>query len=108
MTLLQQRDVARHETRVRLWNETRKALRAALHEFLPGSRVYLFGSLARSGIFNGASDIDIALTAEPLGKTIWLLQAELEECLGRPIDLVMLSETRLRDKITREGEEWIT
>jgi predicted nucleotidyltransferase len=108
VTLLQQRDAARQEARVRLWNDTRKALRAALHELLPGSRVYLYGSLCRSGIFNGVSDIDIALTAEPLGKTIWLLQAELEERLGRPIDLALLGETRLRDKIMREGEEWMT
>lgn len=42
------------------------------------------------------------------GKTIWLLQAELEERLRRPVDLCLLQETRLRDKILREGEEWTT
>lgn len=108
VTLLQQRDQKRHETRLRLWEETRRSLALALRELLPGGRVWLYGSLTRRGVFNPASDVDLALTEEPSGKTIWRLQAELEERLHRPVDLVLLHETRLRDKILREGEEWMT
>ncbi len=108
MTLLQERDERRLEARLRLWEETRRSLQSALGELFPGTRVWLYGSLTRRGFFNSASDIDLALTEEPRGKTIWLLQAELEERVGRPVDIVLLSETRLREKILREGEEWTT
>ncbi len=108
VTLLQQRDHQRHEARLLLWEETRRSLAVALRELLPGTRVWLYGSLTRRGVFNPASDVDLALTEEPCGKTIWRLQAELEDSLRRPIDLVLLYETRLRDKILREGEEWMT
>ncbi len=30
----------------------------------------------------------------------------LEEALRRPVDIVLLSETRLRDKIKSQGELW--
>lgn len=108
MTLLQQRDQRRYEARLHLWEETRLSLKLALRELLPGARVWIYGSLTRRGVFNPASDVDLALAEEPRGKTIWLLQAQLEERLRRSIDLVLLTKTRLRDKILREGEEWTT
>lgn len=83
-------------------------LKQALADLVPGTRVWLYGSLARRGAFGCASDVDLALTEEPRGKSIFLLQAELEERLGRPVDLTLLNETRLRAKILREGEEWTT
>lgn len=108
VTLLQERDGRRREERLRLWDETRRLLHVALRELLPGSRVWVYGSLTRQGLFHAASDIDLALPEAPRAKTIWLLQAELQERLHRPVDLILLGETRLRDKITREGEEWTT
>ncbi len=108
MTLLQQRDQRRFEARLHLWEETRRSLKLALRELLPGARVWVYGSLARRGLFNPGSDVDLALAEEPRDKTMWRLQAELEERLRRPIDLALLGETRLREKILREGEEWTT
>lgn len=108
MTLLQERDERRREARLRLWEATRQQLRAALAESLPGRRVWLFGSITHPGQFHADSDIDLALTEEPAGKSIFGLQAELENRLERPIDLVLLNETRLQEKIRREGEEWTT
>lgn len=108
MTLLQERDENRQVQRLVLRDQVRAQLAAALGELIPGARVIIFGSLVRAGVFNNASDIDLALTEEPRGKTVWLLQAELEERLGRPIDIMLLSETRLREKILREGEAWTT
>jgi predicted nucleotidyltransferase len=108
VTLLQERDAKRAARRLTLRDEVRRELATALAELLPGSQVVVFGSLLRAGIFNAASDIDLALTADPRGQTVWRLQAELEERLGRPVDIVLLSETRLREKILREGETWTT
>lgn len=108
MTLLQKRDTDRQARRLTLRDEVRARLAEALAQLLPRSRVYVFGSLVRAGVFNAASDIDLALTEAPDGKTEWLLQAELEERLGRPVDIVFLDETRLREKILREGEAWTT
>jgi predicted nucleotidyltransferase len=90
------------------WEQTRSGLRNALRDLLPASRVVVFGSLVRRGIFNAASDIDLALFDEPKDKSVWCLQADLEERLRRPVDVVLLRESRLRQKILRDGEIWMT
>ena len=90
-----------------LFEETRRRLREALHELAAGCEFWLFGSLLRRGIFNSASDVDIAWTQLPDGMTEFQLAAELEERLGRAVDVVDLTRSRLRAKILREGERWI-
>lgn len=85
----------------------RVRLRAALAALLPaGTRVWLYGSLAEPGRFREWSDIDLALEDEPPGMTPWRLMSLLAERTGRPIDLALLDETRLRETIEREGELW--
>jgi len=63
MTLLQERDAARRRRRLEVREETRRRLRAALAELVPGAKVIIFGSLAKAGAFNDRSDIDLALEA---------------------------------------------
>ncbi|MBI4475903.1 MAG: nucleotidyltransferase domain-containing protein [Acidobacteria bacterium] len=106
-TLLQQRDRARIERRRQLYEETRRKLRSALAELLPKHRVILFGSLTRRGVFNDASDVDLALETEPANISVARLSAELSERLGRPVDIVLLGRVRFGDRIHREGEAWI-
>ncbi len=67
MTLLQTRDAARRQRRLQAREETRERLRRVLTDLIPGERVIIFGSLVRPGVFNDASDIDLALErkAEP-------------------------------------------
>lgn len=85
----------------------RALLRAALTELLPvGSRVWIYGSLAKPGRFREWSDIDLAIEDEPRGVSIWLFMSLLAERTGRPVDVAVLSETRLRETILREGEAW--
>ena len=66
----------------------------------------LFGSLTRQGVFNDASDIDLALEAEPAGVSSGRLMSELTERLGRPVDVVLLSACRFSDRIREGGETW--
>ena len=66
----------------------------------------VFGSLTKAGKFSDASDVDIALADEPAGMSIYQLIAQLSERLSRRVDVLLLSESRLRDKILREGELW--
>jgi predicted nucleotidyltransferase len=106
MTLLQKRDLARRQRRLEVLADTRRDLRAALTHLVPGSRVILFGSLTKPGIFNDRSDVDLALEAEPPGMDALHLTAELTERLGRPVDVVLLEKCRFRRKIIREGEVW--
>ena len=108
MTLLQKRDAERQRQRLVLFDRTREELRAALGEVLPASKVIVFGSLTKRGVFNAASDIDLALFEEPEGKSIFGLMAELEERMRRHVDILMLEKTRLKEKILREGEVWTT
>lgn len=107
MTLLAQREVARAAAREALFHQTRAQLRAALRELAPGCEFWVFGSLVQPGRFNAASDVDLAFTMLPAGKTDFLLLAELEERLSRRVDVVDLYHSRLRSKIEREGERWI-
>ena len=108
MTLLQKRDAERQRQRLVLFDRTREELRAVLRDVLPASRVIVFGSLTQRGVFNAASDIDLALFAEPAGQSVLGLMAEIGERMRRPVDLLLLEETRLKEKILREGEVWTT
>jgi predicted nucleotidyltransferase len=107
MTLLAQRDDARAAERAALFHATRSRLREALRELAPGCEFWVFGSLVHPGRFNATSDVDLAFTTLPAGKTEFLLLAELEERLSRRVDVVDLYHSRLRSKIEREGERWI-
>ncbi len=107
-TLLQQRDLARRRRRLDVYDDTRRRLAAALAELIPGERVLLFGSLTKPGVFNDASDVDMALEREPPGASVGQLMVELEERLGRRVDVVLLEACRFRDRIRREGEVWIS
>lgn len=106
MTLLQERDLRRHQRRLEVYAETRRRLRAALANLIPGHRVIIFGSLTKPGVFNDRSDLDLALENEPPGMDCWALQSELMERLERPVDVVRLDKCRFREKILREGEVW--
>ncbi len=105
MTMLQQRDGELRQTRLELFDETRRTLFAELRARLPrGTGVWIFGSLARRGAFNAASDVDIALECEPAGSSCFRLSSELEEAFGRPVDVVLLNESRLAAQIQSTGE----
>lgn len=108
MTLLQQRDLARRQRRLEIYEETRRRLREALAALMPGCRVYVFGSLTRPGVFNDRSDVDLALEQEPPQMNVWSLTGALMEWLDRPVDVILLNKCRFRDKILREGELWTT
>ena len=105
-TLLQRRDLARAERRRELYDETRRRLRESLADLVPGQRILVFGSLTKPGVFNEASDVDLALETEPSGTTSGRLMSELTERLGRPVDVILLPHCRFRDRIVREGETW--
>ncbi len=105
-TLLFRRDEARRVHRLALCKQVRHDLREVLTAFVPGATVWVFGSLTRPGRFNDASDVDLALSAEPRDITVGELAVQLSECLARPVDVVLLAECRFQDKILREGERW--
>ena len=106
MTLLAKRDLARQRRRLEVYTETRRRLREALAELIPGHKVILFGSLTKPGVFNDRSDVDLALGSEPPGMDAWALMSELTERLERTVDVVRLDKCRFREKILREGEVW--
>ena len=106
MTLLQRREHERGESRERLRREVLALLRDALRDVLPGRTVYVYGSLTQPGRFHARSDIDLALAGEEPDRSVFRIQADLEERIGRPVDLCVLTQTRLRAKIETEGERW--
>lgn len=92
--------------RLALCQQVRTQLRAKLQEILPGQTVWIFGSLARQADFNEWSDVDLALETEPEHISHSLLVGELMCALNRDVDVVLLDESRLREKILKEGELW--
>ncbi len=105
-TLLQRMTEARAAGAEHLRLQVRGELRSALRELLPGLSVTVFGSLTRAGRFTEASDVDLAIDAEPPGWSLYQLIAQLSERLGRRVDVVLLPESRFRDAIIHEGERW--
>ena len=81
-------------------------LREAVSKVLPGQAIYVYGSVVRPSGFREDSDVDVALTAEPPDRSMFRVQSELTDLVGRPVDVCLLDETRLREKIIREGELW--
>jgi predicted nucleotidyltransferase len=108
MTLLRRLDAERVRQREILRAEVRVRLRAALAELAPGEPVIVFGSLVHAEKFHAGSDVDVAFVEEPRGCPLYQMIARLEERLGRPVDVMILNETRLRSKIEREGERWMS
>lgn len=106
MTLLAQMQAEKAARRERLRLAVRARLQAALGEVLPGEGCWVYGSLTRAGGYRETSDVDLALEREPVGRSLFLLGSLLEEKVGRRVDLVLLGETRLAEKIRREGERW--
>lgn len=105
LLLQAKRQRAEHNEQERL--AVRERLRAALPEFLPsGTEVWLYGSVTKPGRFREWSDVDLALAKEPGGIRFLLLMSLLAERTERPVDLVLLPETRLREMILTTGEQW--
>jgi len=107
MTQLQQLYRERAERNEALRLEVRERLRIVLRQLVPLDRVVVFGSLTKPHRFTGASDIDIALETEPAETSLYQLTALLAEEMGRPVDIILLSECRFRGRIAREGEIWM-
>jgi predicted nucleotidyltransferase len=77
------------------------------HQHLKGCRIWVYGSLAERGRFRPESDIDLALDHEPESLSIYGVTGLLSEELGRPVDVTLIAETRLRDRIMEKGLSWI-
>lgn len=106
MTQLQQLNHERAERNEALRVEVRERLRSVLRQLVPLDQVVVFGSLTKPHRFTDTSDIDIALETEPAETSLYQLTALLAEEMGRPVDIVLLSECRFRDRIACEGEIW--
>lgn len=107
MYLLREREARKTREREEARLAIRQRLRETLQSLCPGQKVYVFGSLARPFQFHHASDVDLALEQLPPGISQYGLSGLLEEELGRPVDLLLLGETRLRHKILSEAEPWM-
>jgi predicted nucleotidyltransferase len=107
VSLLTQLHEAKRAGRERLRLETRARCRELLGALLPpGTRIIVFGSLAKPYAFSRWSDVDLAVDRLPAGLSPEQLAAQLEAGLGRPADVVRLGETRINAAILRTGETW--
>jgi len=86
---------------------TRDRLCAVLARHLPGTAVWVYGSLVKPGRFREWSDVDIAFESLPPALSLEYLQSLLSDEVGRSVDVCLFDRTRLRSVIEREGERWI-
>jgi predicted nucleotidyltransferase len=107
VSLLTQLHEEKRARRERLRLETRARCRELLGALLPpGTRIVVFGSLAKPYAFSRWSDVDLAVGGLPSGLSLEQLAAHLEAELGRPVDVVRLGATRINAAILRTGESW--
>ena len=75
-------------------------LRAYFQE-VPVKSVYLTGSVIQEGRFTSRSDVDVAV--EGLSGNYFRVLVDLEERIGRGLDLIELEECRFRSAIEMRG-----
>lgn len=107
MWLLIEERERRNQRDARLADRTRGLLRAALAKHVPGTAVWIYGSLVKPGRFHDWSDVDLAVESLPPGMSLEYLQSLLSADVGREVDVCRLDHTRLRTSIEQEGERWI-
>ena len=107
MWLLAEQRERRSKRDAALADRTRALLRAALARHVPGTTVWVYGSLIKPGRFHEWSDVDIAVESLPVGMSLEYLQSLLSADVEREVDVCSLDRTRLRPVIEREGERWI-
>lgn len=90
-----------------LADRTRDLLRAALARHVPGTVVWVYGSLVKTGRFHEWSDVDVAFESLPADMTLEYLQSLLSADVGREVDVCLIDSTRLRPVIEGSGERWI-
>ena len=90
-----------------LADRTRELLRAALARHVPGTVVWVYGSLVKPSRFHDWSDVDVALESLPAGMTLEYLQSLLSADVGREVDACLIDRTRLRPVIEGRDERWI-
>ena len=90
-----------------LADRTRHLLRESLSRHVPGTVVWVYGSLVKPGRFHEWSDVDVALESLPSGMTLEFLQSLLSADVGREADVCLMDRTRLRPVIEGGGERWI-
>ena len=105
-TLLALAQEKKRQARELLRIETRAKLREALAKLPASQPLIVFGSLTKPYQFYPGSDVDVALFHEPSGISLYGFQSRLEELMHRRVDVVLLPESRIREKIEREGERW--
>jgi len=69
-------------------------------------KVWAYGSATQPDRFHEDSDVDLAIEYLPTGISLYLLQSLLSEAAGCEVDVTILCESRLCEKILREGERW--
>jgi predicted nucleotidyltransferase len=90
-----------------LADRTRGLLRVALARHVPGTVVWVYGSLVKPGRFHEWFDVDLALESLPTGMTLEYLQSLLSADVGREVDVCLIDRTRLRPVIEGGGERWM-
>lgn len=108
MTLLAEIHEQKRAAREHLRLQTRDRCREMLQTLLPaGTQVTVYGSLTKPFAFDSWSDVDLAFNELPDSLTPDKLAVQLEAGLHRPVDVVLIDETRLKAAILRKGEIWI-
>ena len=94
LLLLQERDAARRRQRLELYERTRRLLKEALAELIPGEKVVVFGSLTQSGVFRQPSSRTLRARQERCVSTRRSEKAT-ETPMPRPFPLPLSSLSRM-------------
>ena len=106
LSLLQQRDQVNATERELLRQVALEKLHQGFKRYLPEQPVWVYGSILKPGKFRIESDIDVALVLPSADYSLYALQSLLTEATEHPVDICLLEETRLKEKIVSQGQRW--
>ena len=87
--------------------ELLERLRAALPLVLPpGTRLWVYGSLAKPGHFHEDSDIDIAVDDPSGTMDLWRVMNTVAEHTGRETDACRIQDLWFGGSVRRDGLPW--
>lgn len=102
--VLETRKHARETQRLALLARVQEAL-ARLASVVDFREAYIFGSVARPGLYREDSDVDLAFVGLR-DEEYFTAMAWLSRELNREVDVVQLEGHRMEEKIKKEGLRW--
>lgn len=98
--------LAREQLRRQVLDQLKSLLQSLKGKYC-WQELYLFGSIITPGTFTETSDVDVAVSGLEK-QALYSLTADLSRALGREVDVLILEESPIAERIRHKGIVWET